>query len=230
MLCVICVFTHTKPWMTIDGSIRTLTVPELCMMCDVRLIYLGNNKFGEIKCKPELLSPFPKPKPFKKESSPCTVASLNEELVVGILDESQSSCTLVSLPHSPETAKIELAKQDISMKLADDTLESNVSTRPMEMPALTITNKSQLDPLPTPTTNHISLSTSDRTLTNEPPISNESKLGTIDGGPPSSNQQVETERPVTPTEKITKNEPLGNSVSVNQATPPAIKEDGTAEN
>ena len=174
--------------MTIDSSIGTLTVPELCMMCDVRLIYLGNNKFGEIKCKPELLSPLPKPKPFKKESSPHTVASLNEELVVGILDESQSSCTLVSLPRSPETAKIELAKQDISMKLAEDTLESNVTTRPVEMPAVTITNESQLDPPPTPTTNHISPSTSDQTLTNEPPISHESKLGTIDGVPPSSNQ------------------------------------------
>ena len=98
------------------------------------------------------------------------------------------------------------------------------------MPAVTITNESQLDPLPTPTTNHISPSTSDQTLTNVPPISNEAKLGTIDGGPLSSNQQVETERPVTPAEKITKNEPVGNSVSANQATPPEIKEDGTAEN
>ena len=96
--------------MTIDSSIGTLTVPELCMMCDVRLIYLGNNKFSEIECKPELLLPLPKPKLFKKESSPRTVASPNEELVVGILDESQSSCTLVSLPCLPETAKIELAK------------------------------------------------------------------------------------------------------------------------
>ena len=223
-------FTRTKPWTTVDGSIGTLTVPELCIMCDVRLIYLGNNKFGEIKCKPELLSPLPKPKPFKKESSPHTVSSPNEELVVGILDESQSSCTLVSLPCLLETAKIELAKQDISMKLAEDTLESNVSTWPVEMPAVTITNESQLGPPPTPTTNHISPSTSDQALTNEPPISNKSKLGTIDGGPPSSNQQVETERPVTPAEKITKNEPVGNSVSTNQATPPEIKEDGTAEN
>ena len=216
--------------MTVDGSIGTLTLPELCMMCDVRLIYLGINKFGEIKCKPELLSPLPKPKPFKKEPSPCTVASRNEELVVGILDESQSIYTLVSLPRSPETAKIELAKQDISMKLAEDPLESNVTTQPVKMPAVTITNENQLDPPPTPTTNPTSPSTSDQTLTNEPPISNESKLGTIDDGPPSSNQQVETERPVIPAEKITKDEPVGNNVSATQATPPEIKEDRTAEN
>ena len=55
------VFTRTKPWTTVDASIGSLTVPELCMMCDVRLIYLGNNKFREIKCKPEVLSPLPKP-------------------------------------------------------------------------------------------------------------------------------------------------------------------------
>ena len=116
------------------------------------------------------------------------------------------------------------------MKLVEDTLKSNVTTRPVETPAVTITNKSQLDPPPTPTTNHISPSTSDQTPTNEPPISNKSKLGTIDGGPPSSNQQVETERPVTPAENITKNEPVGNSVSANQATPPEIKENRTAEN
>ena len=66
------VFTWTKPWTTVDGSIGFLTVPELCMMCDVRLIYLGNNKFGEIKCKPEVLSPLPKPKPSSDEENPCS--------------------------------------------------------------------------------------------------------------------------------------------------------------
>ena len=100
------VFTRTKPWTTVDGSIGTPTVPELCMMCDVRLIYLGNNKFGEIKCKPEVLSPLPKPIPFRIEQTPRTLVSPSEELVVGILDESQSSCTLVSLPRSPETTCI----------------------------------------------------------------------------------------------------------------------------
>ena len=220
------VFTCTKPWTTVDGSIGILTVPELCMMCDVRLIYLGNNKFGEIKCKPELLSPLPKPKPFKKEPSLCTLVSPSEELVVGILDESQSSCTLASLPRLSETAKIELAKQDISLKLAE---ESNNTTQPVETPAVTTTNESQLDPLPAPTTNPTSPSTSDQTLISEPPICKEAKSETIDGSP-SSNKQVETERPVTPTEKMNKDEPVGNNVSTTKATTPETKEDGTAEN
>ena len=104
------VFSWTKPWTTVDASIGSLTVSELCMMCDVRLIYLGNNKFGEIKCKPEVLSPLPKPKPFSEEQNPCTLVSPSEELVVGILDESKSSCTLVSLSRSPETEKNRTSK------------------------------------------------------------------------------------------------------------------------
>ena len=137
------VFTQTKPWTTVDASIGSLTVLELCMMCDVRLIYLGNNKFGEIKCKPEVLSPLPKPKPFRDEQNPCTLVSPSEELVVGILDESKSSCTLVSLPHSPEAEKIELVKQDMSLKLEG---ESKDTTLPVETPCVNTVNESQLIP------------------------------------------------------------------------------------
>ena len=115
------------------------------------------------------------------------------------------------------------------MKLAEDPLESNDTTRPVETSPATTTNESQLDPPPAPITNPTSPSTSDQTLINGPPISNEAKPETIDG-PPSSNQQVETERPVTPTKKTNKDEPVGNNVSATQATTPETKDDGTAEN
>ena len=111
------VFTRTKPWTTVDGSIATLIIPELCMMCDVHLIYLRNNKYCAIKCKPEVLSPLPRPIPFKRESSSVqqqlehSTLSPTQEIVVGILDASQSSCTLVSLPSSPQTNQIEVAKK-----------------------------------------------------------------------------------------------------------------------
>ena len=118
------VFTHMKPWTMVDGTIGTLTVPELCMMCDVWLIYLGNNNFSEIKCKPELLSPLPKPKPFKKEPLGKPLSSPPSELVVGILDESQSSRTLVTLPVLLETTKIEAAKKELSMKPDGETSHS----------------------------------------------------------------------------------------------------------
>ena len=97
------------------------------------------------------------------------------------------------------------------------------------MSAVTTTNESQLDPLPVPTTIPTSPSTSDETLVSEPPIHNEAKSETMDV-PPSSNQQLETKKPVTPVKKNNKDEPVGNNVSTVKATTPETKEDGTAEN
>ena len=156
------VFTRTKPWMTVDASIGSLTVPELCMMCDVRLIYLGNNKFGEIKCKPEVLSPLPKPKPSMEKQNTHTLVSPSEELVVRILDETKSSCTLVNLPRSPETEKIELSKQDMIMKFEG---EPNDATLPVETSCVNIVNESQLIPQMTPTSSPVTKS-SNTTLPN----------------------------------------------------------------
>ena len=142
------VFTHTKPWTMVDGTIGTLTVPELCMMCDVQLIYLGNNKFGERKCKPELLSPLPKPKLFKNEPLGKPLSSPPAELVVRILDESQSSCTLVTLPVSLETTQIEAEKKELSMKPDGETSHPNVSTstQPVETSTVTSIDENKLEP------------------------------------------------------------------------------------
>ena len=220
------VFTRTKPWTTVDGSIGTLTVPELYMMCDVRLIYLGNNKFGKIKCKPEVLSPLPKPKQFRIEQIPCTPVSPSEELVVGILDESQSSCTLVSLPHSPETAKIELTKQDMNLKLEE---ESNDTTLPVEMPCVNTANESQLIPQmaptssPTATTSQTALPNRDQTTVSAPPVVNKTKSEITDGAQPST-KQLESENPVIPAEKSQDDEPIGNKESKVETSTPKIKE------
>ena len=221
------VFTQTKPWTTVDGSIGSLTVPELCMMCDVRLIYLGNNTFGEIKCKPEVLSPLPKPKPFREEQTPCTLVSPSEELVVGILDESKSSCTLVNLPHSPETAKIELAKQDMSLKLEE---ESNDRTLPVETPCVNTANESQLIPQiaptssPTAETNKTALPNRDQTALNAPPpIANETKPELTDGTKPST-KQPEGENPMIPMDKNQYDKPNGNKETKAETSTPETKE------
>ena len=217
------VFTRTKPWTTADGSIRSLTVPELCMMCDVRLIYLGNNKFGEIKCKPEVLSPLPKPKPFREEENPRTLVSLSEELVVGILDESKSSCTLVSLPRSPETEKIELAKQDMSLKLEG---ESNDTTLPVETPCVNTANGNKLTPQiapissPTAKTSKTTLPNIDQTTVSAPPVVNKTKLEITDGTQ-SSTKQPEAENPVTPADKNQYDKPISNTET--DAEPSALE-------
>ena len=207
------VFTRTKPWTTVDGSIGSLTVPELCMMCDVRLIYLGNNKFSEIKCKPEVLSPLPKPKPFREEENPRTLDSPSEELVVGILDESKSSCTLISLPRSLETEKIELAKQDMSLKLEG---ESNDITLPVETPRVNTANGNKLTLQIAPTsspaakTSKMTLPNIDQTTVSAPPVVNKTKLEITDGTQ-SSTRQPEAENPATPADKNQYDRPISNT-------------------
>ena len=154
------VFTRTKPWNTVDSSIVTLTIPKLCIMCDVHLIYLGNNKYSEIKCKPEVLSPLPGLIPFKRELPSLQqqiqqpLLSLTQELVVGILDDSQTICTLVSLPNLPQTIQIEAAKKDFSMKDSGEPCNENEETWPVEMVAST-SKEDHDNKLPVETPNYI---------------------------------------------------------------------------
>ena len=188
---------------------------------------MGNNKFGEIKCKPEVLSPLPKPKLFRKEQTPCTLVSLSEELVVGILDESQSNCTLVSLPCSLETTKIELAKNDMSLKLEE---ESNDTTLPVETSCVNTTNESQLIPQKPPTssptakTSQTALPNRDQTTVSAPPVANETESETTDGTQPST-KKLEAENPVIPMEKNHNDEPISNNVSKVETSTLEIKED-----
>ena len=61
------IFTKTKPWTTVDGSLADLTVAELCMICDARLIFLGDNNFGELKYKVHIMSPLSSPNARNRE-------------------------------------------------------------------------------------------------------------------------------------------------------------------
>ena len=116
------VYTCTKPWTTVDSNVGKLNIAELCMLCDVCLIYLGNNRYGELKCKPEILSPLPRLLPVKHESPKTlenmdqTALSPTKELVVRVLDANQSSCTLLTLPCSPTMSQLEDAKKLMSLK------------------------------------------------------------------------------------------------------------------
>ena len=92
------------------------------------MIYLGNSKFGEVKLKPEIISPVPRPIPLKRETPDVQLQteqfpmSPTQEVAVGILDASQSSCTLVSLPTSPQMTQIESAKKELAMKDSGETI------------------------------------------------------------------------------------------------------------
>ena len=58
--------------------------------------------------------------------------SPTQEVVVGILDASQSSCTLVSLPTSPQATQIESAKKELAMKDSGESIVEPGETRAVE--------------------------------------------------------------------------------------------------
>ena len=151
------VYTRTKPWTTVDSNVGKLDVTELCMLCDVCLIYLGNSRFGELKCKPEILSPRLRLLPVKLESpktqenSEQTALSPTKELVVGVLDASQSSCTLMTLPCSPTTSKLESSKNLLAMK---PDVETNVETRELPVVETSCVETSGLETQPSLTTDN----------------------------------------------------------------------------
>ena len=116
------IYTRTRPWTTVDSNVGKLDIAELCMLCDVYLIYLGNNRYSELKCKPEILSPLLRLLPVKHESPKTlenidrTAMSPTKELVVRILDANQSSCTLLTLPCLPTMSQLEDNKKLMSLK------------------------------------------------------------------------------------------------------------------
>ena len=112
------IYTKTKLWTTVDGSIADLTVAELCMICDVRLIFLANNNFGVLKYKQHIQSSITSPAaPGTDEKPDKTLAIMNSGegepsscTVVSILNEDLNSGTVVSLLQSPISIELEAAK------------------------------------------------------------------------------------------------------------------------
>ena len=159
------------------------------------------------------------------------LASPSEELVVGILDESNSSCTLVHLPCSPDTEKIELAKQDMSLKLEG---ESNDTALPVETSHVNTAKGNKLTPQIAPTSNSIvqtrktSLPNIDQITVSAPPAVNEAKLKRTDGTQSSTNQP-ETENPVTPADKNQYDRPISSTETDAEPSEPEIKDINTDE-
>ena len=119
------VYTKTKPWTTVDGSIADLTVAELCMLCDVHLIFLGDNNFGVLKCKQCIRSPITATDTQDEHDTTeqdqiiekmDTVANTLPGTVVGILSDDLNTGTVVTLPSSPAAAEIEATKVSAHFK------------------------------------------------------------------------------------------------------------------
>ena len=127
---------------------------------------------------------------------------------------------------TPETAKIELAKQDMSLKLEE---ESNDTTLPVEMPCVNTANERQLIPeiaptsSPTAKTSKTALPNGDQTTVSAPPVVNETKLEITDGTQQST-KQLEAENPVIPKEKNQYDKPISNKESKVETSTAEIKE------
>ena len=145
-----------------DGSIADLTVAELCMICDVCLIFLGDNNYGILKYKLRIQSPITSPaasgtdeKPDKTvETTTTTEGEPSSGTVVGILNEDLSTGTVVSLPQSPISIELEAAKSLLALKNEGDTTNQlNIqqplnSSLPVTSPAHPTTNDSNPNPPP----------------------------------------------------------------------------------
>ena len=47
------VITSTKPWSTVHPDVVLKDIHGLLDICGVKLLYLGNNKFGRLRCRPQ---------------------------------------------------------------------------------------------------------------------------------------------------------------------------------
>ena len=143
------VYTKTKPWTTVDSSIAELTIAELCMLCDVCLIFLGDNNFGVLKYKQRIQSPLTALATQDTDESTNQNSTIGDRMkadtssstVVGILSDDLSTGTVVSIPNSPAAAEIEAAKcllalkreksvAQISPESTSDKITENAPTQP----------------------------------------------------------------------------------------------------
>ena len=46
------ILTRSKPWTTLDSAIQCTSISQLMDLCNVKLVYLGNNEFGRLRKRP----------------------------------------------------------------------------------------------------------------------------------------------------------------------------------
>ena len=145
-----------------DGSIADLTVAELCVICDVHLIFLGDNNYGTLRYKQCIQSPITSPASSGIDEKPdttveSTVTSAGETVpstVVGVLNKDLSTGTVVTLPQSPVSIELEAAKSLLALKNEGDTTNQDNnqqalnSSLPPTSAANPVTNNSNPNPPP----------------------------------------------------------------------------------
>ena len=185
------IYTKTKPWTSVDSSIADLTVAELCMICDVCLIFLGDSNYGVLKYKQCIQSLITSPaasgtdeKPDKiAEATKATEGEPSSGTVVGFLNEHLSTGTVVSLPQSLISIELEAVKSLLALKSEGDTTnqlnnqQSLSSSLPVTSPAHPTTNNPNPNP-PPPEANNIKTAKPNKESNNLPAVT-ESKWNNL---------------------------------------------------
>ena len=47
------ILTRSKPWTTLDSAVQCVDIFQMIELCDVKLVYLGNNEFGRLCRRPQ---------------------------------------------------------------------------------------------------------------------------------------------------------------------------------
>ena len=132
------------------------------MICDVCLIFLGDNNYGTLRYKQRIQSPITSPASSGIDEKPdttvdSTVTSTGETVpgtVVGVLNKDLSTGMVVTLPQSPVSMELKAAKSLLALKNEGDTINQDNtqqaldSLSPPTSPAHPATNDSNPKPPP----------------------------------------------------------------------------------
>ena len=108
------------------------------MICDVRLIFLGDNNFGVLKYKPHIQSPLRYLVAENTDGKPDQTLDQTQSsetssgTMVGILNDNLNSGTVVTLPQSPISVELEAAKGLLALKSEGKVMNQQLETPPPE--------------------------------------------------------------------------------------------------
>ena len=207
-----------------DGSIADLTVAELCMLCDVHLIFLGDNNFGVLKCRQRIQSPINATDTQDEHDTTkqdqiiakmdTAVANTSLGTVVGILSDDLNTGTVVTLPSSPAASEIEAAKCLLALKR-----EKNTAIMPPE----TTSNKTTGSIATQPTTDDTNTGAlSSNQASNKEMVKNETELNNVTLNTNNIPQYVETDAVETNKTMTTANVTTSTAASTNSETPGGV--------
>ena len=141
------VVTKHRPWTTVNASVQG-TELEILNLCPVKLMFLGDNRFGRLwrKMQPTqhvstlqtgLLPVFPDAQPIEKETDPPTSTERGQ----------QKPCSQCMMVHKPTCTKATFTVNNTALELQEPTVTTvNKATELiLEIPSVITDNQNNVD-------------------------------------------------------------------------------------